>query len=199
NGLAEQEERGKISNGGGAAFRQKQSLAEPSTESLTADQAFSEWLKTQAAVNDRPDGQQIPSTIAQTVANMPFPMPPRHYPAPDVSTQIHLPFCASAQSQQRHYSPSMLTAAGVPPPSFSRAVGSEQTGLLEGLLARVSDLESRFTCVEAMMSSFNDKLDILLGGTSRASRSSIAHSISIGNASGSDNGIIAAAGKTPAV
>ncbi|KAJ2229281.1 hypothetical protein IWW45_006262 [Coemansia sp. RSA 485] len=196
--FADDDQEEKTENDGDAAFHRKRVLAEPSGESLTAaDKAFSEWLKAQAAVNDRPDGQQTPLSIAQTVARMPFPMPPRHYTAPDTSAQTHLPFCASAQTQQRHYSPSMLTAAGVPPPSFSRAVGSDQVGLLEGMMSRVSDLESRFTCIEAMMSSFNDKLDILLS-TSKASRTSITHSLSIGNASESDKSI-AAAGKTPAV
>ncbi|KAJ2453051.1 hypothetical protein EV183_002480 [Coemansia sp. RSA 2336] len=60
---------------------------------------------------------------------------------------------ASALSSQRHYSPPLdAHSANV------RSAGSEQTGLLEGLLIRVADLESQFTCMEAVMANIEDKL-----------------------------------------
>ncbi|KAI9468774.1 hypothetical protein LPJ78_003922 [Coemansia sp. RSA 989] len=56
-------------------------------------------------------------------------------------------------SSQRHYSPPLdAHSANV------RSTGSEQTGLLEGLLIRVADLESQFTCIEAVMANIEDKL-----------------------------------------
>ncbi|KAJ2776245.1 hypothetical protein GGI15_004896 [Coemansia interrupta] len=139
---------------------------EDAGDRFDADRAFAEWLQRQAAINDRPDGPSAPSSIAQTVAHMRFPMPPSHD--------------APVLPQQRHYSPSMATtAAAVPPPSFTRALGSDHMGLLEGLLARVSDLESRFTCVEALLACFNDKLDVLLRNAEPAESP---HTLSIGNA-----------------
>ncbi|KAJ1845771.1 hypothetical protein LPJ70_002357 [Coemansia sp. RSA 2708] len=65
--------------------------------------------------------------------------------------------------QQRHFHP--------PPDSRSsqaRYLGSEQSALLEGLLARVSALESQFTCMEAVMVNIEDKLS---GTPSSPSRS----------------------------
>ncbi|KAJ1724991.1 hypothetical protein LPJ53_000780 [Coemansia erecta] len=153
---------------------------------LDDDRSFAEWLKRQAVVDDRPDCRPVASSIAQAVAQMQFPMPPPRHS--NSNSNSHVPAGGLAHSQQRHYSPSMATTAagGVPPPSFARAVGSDQMGLLEGMLARVADLESRFTCVEALMGCFNDKLDILLSNANPAATAAESpQTMSTGNAQSS--------------
>ncbi|KAJ1826671.1 hypothetical protein LPJ73_008950, partial [Coemansia sp. RSA 2703] len=128
-------------------------------DSFDADRAFARWLTAQAAVNDHPDAHPVTSSIAQAVAHMSFPMPPRHTLVAAASLP-HIPLSDLTETRQRHYSPSMATTAGAAPtPSFARAVGSEHGGLLEGLLARVDGLEARFGAVESVLAGFGRKLD----------------------------------------
>ncbi|KAJ2724189.1 hypothetical protein GGI07_002143 [Coemansia sp. Benny D115] len=160
-----------------------------SEDNSAADQAFSDWLKAQAAVNDRPEVQSLPVTasIAQTVYSQTEQQAIRN----DIA---YLKTHGLNALNQRRYSPTAAASMGIPPPSFTRAVGSDQMGLLEGLLARVSELESRFTCVEALMDSFNDKMDNLLAASLAPNHACT--SMSIGNASVES---VATAAKMPMV
>ncbi|KAJ1899313.1 hypothetical protein LPJ66_002185 [Kickxella alabastrina] len=165
-----------------------------SDDNSIVDRAFHEWLQAQAAINDHPEAHSPFTTISQTASQLSATPPSRTMPT-YVPGWAYMPplYGGLSGSQQSHYSSSMMpAAANIPPPSFSRAVGSDQLGVLEDLISRVSDLESRFMCVEAIMGSFGDKLDVLMA----SARADDDHSMSIGNACAAG---VLSSGKTPVV
>ncbi|KAJ2847106.1 hypothetical protein IWW36_004020, partial [Coemansia brasiliensis] len=103
---------------------------------ITETQMLADWPHAHDAARQHSIAQtisQVPRASAQPAAN-------------------HAVFSTGLPSQ-RHYSPPLdAHSANV------RSTGSEQAGLLEGLLIRVADLESQFTCIEAVMANIEDKL-----------------------------------------
>ncbi|KAJ2818028.1 hypothetical protein IWW50_005961, partial [Coemansia erecta] len=98
-------------------------------------QAFTEWLDSQATE---------PHTIAQTISQA-SPLLHDPKPAEAVNPGIHMP-------QQQHYHPVPSSRD-----AHRHYTGSEQAAILEGLLTRMSDLESQFTCMEAILVTMEEK------------------------------------------
>ncbi|KAJ2228332.1 hypothetical protein EV180_002035 [Coemansia sp. RSA 518] len=103
-------------------------------DSDTGSRVFSEWLHAQA---------NEPHSIAQAISQAPEPLHSK--PAGSDAS-------VSQMSHQQHYCPLPNSHD-----AHGRHIGSEQTAIVEELLTRISDLESRFTCMEAVMVSMEDK------------------------------------------
>ncbi|KAJ2881511.1 hypothetical protein H4R27_004039 [Coemansia aciculifera] len=118
----------------------------------TANRTFSEWLRTQTGADKITSENQVPdtsATIAQTVARSPSAGPAAHSSS-DSSPHVPGQF---PQSYQRHYYPQVTRASYTAP--------NEESQALNLLQARVSDLETRFTCMEALLASVEDELSEL--------------------------------------
>ncbi|KAJ2015411.1 hypothetical protein IWW57_005688, partial [Coemansia sp. S610] len=116
----------------------------------SANRTFSEWLRTQITGEEITPENQVAdtsATIAQAVARSPSAGPDAHSSgtsdgAPQVPDQL-------SQSHQRHFNPPSIHAPSEDPQAFGM------------LVARVSDLETRFTCMEALLTSLEDELSEL--------------------------------------
>ncbi|KAJ2062368.1 hypothetical protein GGI17_002486 [Coemansia sp. S146] len=120
----------------------------------TANRTFSEWLRTQTGADKITPENQVPdtsATIAQTVARSPNAGPAAHSSS-NSDSNPHVPG-QFPQSYQRHYYPQVTRA--------SYAAPNEESQALNLLQARVSDLETRFTCMEALLASVEDELSEL--------------------------------------
>ncbi|KAJ2123813.1 hypothetical protein IW147_002242 [Coemansia sp. RSA 720] len=95
---------------------------------------FSEWLHAQA--NEQ-------HSIAQAISQATEPLHSKL-----AGSAAHV----SQMPHQQHYCPLPNSHD-----AHGRHIGSEQTAIIEELLTRISDLESQFTCMEAVMVSMEDR------------------------------------------
>ncbi|KAJ2252151.1 hypothetical protein GGI13_003448 [Coemansia sp. RSA 455] len=119
----------------------------------TANRTFSEWLRTQTGADKTTPENQMPNTsatIAQTVTRSPPSAGPAVPSSSDSSPHVPGQFL---QSYQRHYYPPFTRTSYTAP--------NEESQALNLLQARVSDLETRFTCMEALLASVEDELSEL--------------------------------------
>ncbi|KAI9505565.1 hypothetical protein BX070DRAFT_220316 [Coemansia spiralis] len=170
----------------GSSFPSSQPSSPHSNEEQAVDNAFFEWLRLQAATDHPPpqDLQRNQPTISQTVAQSTSAMP---------LSYIHN---ISHASSQRHYSPSSSQRNSTFAPYLQKSDSqvdrsSRIETLVAQLLARVSDLESRFVCMEAIMASIEEKL----AGLTTTAAPSISRSLSMKRAMSA----FSAAGKMPEV
>ncbi|KAJ2827789.1 hypothetical protein FBU31_003081, partial [Coemansia sp. 'formosensis'] len=118
----------------------------------SANRTFSEWLLTQTAINQSvplSQGADTSAIITQAVARSPS-VGPAASSNSDGSPRVPGQF---PQSFQRHYFP--------PATRVSNTASNEESHALNLLQARVSDLETRFTCMEALLASIEDELSDL--------------------------------------
>ncbi|KAJ2618011.1 hypothetical protein H4S08_000091 [Coemansia sp. RSA 1365] len=134
------------------------------------DQTFAEWLHNQTTDHSRQNYHPRNQSIAQAIIQGPA-LPERTIPNTNTSA-ADLSAAASGREktlpvkqfspQMPYFAPSELQGRLV------RAADNEQAGIFEQLLARVVELESQFTCMEAVMVSIEEKLTRITSSPSQS-------------------------------
>ncbi|KAJ1902655.1 hypothetical protein LPJ81_003485, partial [Coemansia sp. IMI 209127] len=154
----------------GIRSSQRNSLSSSADEQMT-EQAFSEWLHLHA-VTDQPPPQElrrrslsISQAFARSSSETPQQPPKQHILSPSLQRRFSPPL--SNQNPAAYSDPQR--------PAYSAGSLDKPDGLVAQLLARVSDLEARFMCTEAIMASIEEKL----AGLTTAAAPSLSHSLSM--------------------
>ncbi|KAJ2801679.1 hypothetical protein H4R20_003582 [Coemansia guatemalensis] len=147
-----------------------QSPRRVSESQLGEDRALDEWLHGQATDHLRQSCQPRHQSIAQTILQGPAlperTIPPTNAPvadSPAAPSGRGKPLSGEESPRQMLYFPSTELQS-----RLSRAADNKEAGVFEQLLARVTDLESQFTCMEAVMVSIEEKLTRITSSPSQS-------------------------------
>ncbi|PIA14929.1 hypothetical protein COEREDRAFT_88253 [Coemansia reversa NRRL 1564] len=135
-----------------------------------ADQALAEWLHGQTTDHPRQSYQPQNQSIAQAIIQGPA-LPERSIPTTNASAaDSSAAVSGSEKNLSTRQSPQQMLY--FPPTKLQdrlvRAADNEQAGIFEQLLARVVELESQFTCMEAVMVSIEEKLTRITSSPSQS-------------------------------
>ncbi|KAJ2555459.1 hypothetical protein EV175_002258 [Coemansia sp. RSA 1933] len=129
-----------------------------SADEQMTDQAFSEWLHLHAVTDQTP-----PQELQRQSQSLSLACAQYSSASSVVAPQQHSHQSVPPPSQQRHFSPSPphqnpAASSDIQRLAHSSNDSGKSDGLVGQLLTRVSDLETRFMCMEAIMASIEEKL-----------------------------------------